>query len=108
MDYPALGKRIREERKKKHLTQGKLAESVNVSTNFISQVELAKSKMSVETFFSLAQALGVSTDSLLGNIAEGMVVPEGGVAADMIEIMKKMTPSQRLFVLDHAKGLVKL
>ena len=108
MDYCALGKRIKLERKKQGFTQGGLAESVGVSLNFISQIELAKSKMSVETFFNISKVLGVSMDSLLGNMVKGDGAAESGVATDMMEIMEIMTPSQRMFVLEHARGLLKL
>ena len=39
MDYQALGKRIREERLKLHLTQEKLAEDIGVSNTYIGLIE---------------------------------------------------------------------
>ena len=41
LDYSKLGKRIKEQRLKKHLTQEKLAEIVNIATSNISHIERA-------------------------------------------------------------------
>ena len=103
MDYISLGQRIKTERVTHRLTQEKLAEMINVSTNFISQIERGKSKMSVQTFASLAEALKVSTDSLLGNFGNTNGIKRQGLAGEMFDLLSKMSVSQRLFVLNHAK-----
>lgn len=103
MDYISLGQRIKKERLVRGLTQEKLAEMVGVSTNFISQIERGKSKMSVQNFAALAEALGTSADSLLGNFGDVSGVRRPGLAGELLELLSKMTVSQRLFVLNHAK-----
>ena len=65
MNYKLLGNRIREERKKKKYTLEQLAEKLDVSTTFIGQIERAKGVPSLETFVKIANALEISTDSLL-------------------------------------------
>ena len=64
MGLENLGKRIREERLKKGLTQEQLAEKVDISLNFMSLIENGKN-MSVQTLVNLANALDVSIDYLL-------------------------------------------
>ena len=66
MGLENLGKRIREERLKKGLTQEQLAEKVDISLNFMSLIENGKN-MSVQTLINLANALDVSIDYLLND-----------------------------------------
>lgn len=66
MDYVAMGKRVKCRRKILKLTQEQLAEKINVSTSFIGHIERGTRKLSVETLCALCDALGVSSDFLLG------------------------------------------
>ena len=65
MDYVALGKRVRTQRKLQDMTQEELADAINVSTSFIGHIERGTRKLSVETLVSLADALKISCDMLL-------------------------------------------
>lgn len=64
-NFVALGKRIRQKRKGKKLTQEVLAEKVDVGTTHISHIETGYTKLSLKTFISIANALDVSADELL-------------------------------------------
>ena len=69
LDYKLLGEQIRKYRKHKKLTLEQLAEQLDVSTTFIGQIERAKGIPSLETLIKIANALEVSTDTLLfGNM----------------------------------------
>ena len=63
--YQTVGARIREERNKKGWSQSKLSEMTSISLPHISDIELGKKQMKLETFFKIAEALQVSTDILL-------------------------------------------
>ncbi len=65
MDYGLLGKRIREERQKLHLTQENLSEKVGVSVAFIGQIERGERKLSLDTLVKVASQLGITVDYLL-------------------------------------------
>ena len=67
MDYKLLGKNIAGARLKNHLTQEQLAEKINVSTVFISQLETSVRKPSLETIRKLSLALNTTIDTLIGN-----------------------------------------
>lgn len=56
----AFGSRLKILRKNKKLTQAKLAERIDVSTNFIGMVERGKRNTTVDKIFKLANALDVS------------------------------------------------
>ena len=63
MDYVAVGRRIRAQRKKLSLSQEELAEMVNISTVHMSHIETGYTKLSLPV--DLACALGVRTDDLI-------------------------------------------
>lgn len=65
LDYSKLGKRIKEQRLKKHLTQEKLGELVNVATSNISHIERATTQVSLPSLVKIANALDVTLDQLI-------------------------------------------
>ena len=67
MDYASLGKKIREERRKKDLTQGMLADDVNITPPYIGQVERGERGVSLETLVAISNRLGVTVDYLLSD-----------------------------------------
>ncbi|MBQ7097066.1 MAG: helix-turn-helix transcriptional regulator [Clostridia bacterium] len=67
MDYTLLGRNIAAKRIKNGLTQEQLAEQINVSTVFISQIETAVRKPSLETIYKISLTLNTTIDTLIGN-----------------------------------------
>ncbi len=65
IDYVAIGNRIRENRKLKHMTQSALAEKSGVEPSNISHIERAATKVSLPTLIHIANALEVSLDELV-------------------------------------------
>ena len=65
MDYKKIGKRIRNLRQQQGYTQEALAEEVDLSAPFISHVERASKKASLETISRIAASLSVTVDYLL-------------------------------------------
>lgn len=65
LDYGKLGKRIKEQRLKKHLTQEKLAEIVNIATSNISHIERATTQVSLPSLVKIANALDTTLDQLV-------------------------------------------
>ena len=65
LDYTVIGKRIRDLRRLKHLTQEQLAEKVDVSPLFIRHIEKAKRTARLETYVRIVNVLECSMDELL-------------------------------------------
>ena len=65
LDYEGIGKRIREKRETKHMTQAKLGELAGVEPSNISHIERAATKLSLPTLVNIANALGASLDELV-------------------------------------------
>ena len=67
MNYEIMGRNIARIRNKNHLTQEQLAEKINISTVFVSQIETAVRKPSLETIYKISLALNTTVDTLIGN-----------------------------------------
>ena len=65
--YDTIRKNIKKYRKVKGITSAQLAEFVDLSHDFIRQIESEKARynFSVETFYRISVALGVSLDKLI-------------------------------------------
>ena len=57
-----FGKRLKEIRLKKKLTQAELAEKIELSTNFVGMVERGLRNTSIEKLFSIAKALNITLE----------------------------------------------
>jgi len=64
LDYKKLGKRIRNARLKKKMTQAQLAEAVELSTVYISHVE-SGTKLTLDTLIKICNILEVTPDYVL-------------------------------------------
>jgi transcriptional regulator with XRE-family HTH domain len=79
IDYEAMGRRIKKIRKQQKITQKHLAESLEVSTVYISQIENGKTKINLERLVNLANLLDTEPGFLLnGTIckAKNYLLPE--------------------------------
>lgn len=65
MDYQAMGHRIRKRRRWLDMTQEQLAEAAGVCTSFVGHIERGSRKMSVETLWSICNALNISMDVIV-------------------------------------------
>lgn len=89
--YDALGKRIRDARKKKRLTQQQVAEKIGVEPSHISNVERGITKPSLKAVVDIAEVLGVTVDSLVYD----SLSQERNHYLDSLEaVVKKATPKQ--------------
>ena len=65
IDYSSFGKRLRELRRSRHLTQEQLGELVGVSYQHVGMLERGKRSPSMEMLISLCYVLDCTCDSLL-------------------------------------------
>ena len=70
MDAIAVGRRIKAAREVKHMTQVKLAETIDLSTDHISVIERGVKVPRLDTFVAIANALEVSADDLLIDVVD--------------------------------------
>ena len=67
MDYKRLGKRIREERLRLHLTQAELAEAIDISDTYMGAIERGERSLTLDTLVRLVNRLGVTVDYMLAD-----------------------------------------
>ncbi len=72
VSYHEMGKRIRRQRELSGLTREQLAEKLEVSTKFCSDIELGAKGISIQTLAKLTDILNLSADYILfGECAKG-------------------------------------
>ena len=94
LNYVQIGKRVREIRIRRGISQLALAEMINKSPTYISYIESGLKCMSLDTFVSVANALHVSADELLMDSIENTIVVSNHelatVVADCNEYEKRV------------------
>ena len=95
----SIGKRVREIREYQGLSREKVAEKANISTQFLSDIEVGRKSMTTLTLRNICATLGVSSDYLLfgkqnsasseplWQLINGLDEKELVIAEDMIKIL---------------------
>ena len=92
MDKTELGKRLREARIKKGLTQEQLAEIADIGTMYLGEIERGVKMPSLKVFIKLIEALDVSADYILRyEVSTG----RDYVYDEMSQKLAGLTPKQR-------------
>ena len=71
INYKVLGERIKEERKRIHLTQAQLANEVGISDTYMGAIERGERSLTLDTLAKLANRIGVTIDYLLTDFVDG-------------------------------------
>lgn len=104
MDNSTLGKRIREARHKKKMTQEQLAEKAEIGLYYLGEVERGVKTPSLKVFVAIADVLEVSTDSLLrDSVSTGNVY----VNNEITKKLDTLTPKQRACAVEVLEAYIK-
>ena len=103
MDAIAVGRRIKAAREVKHMTQEKLAETIDLSTDHISVIERGVKVPRLDTFVAIANALEVSADDLLIDVVDHAAqhqISELGeeLASEPVEQQRRILNAVRAFL----------
>ena len=102
MEYINLGKKIREERIKKGLTQEVLGEKIDSTGSYIGQIERGERNGSMEKVLLIAEELKISLDYLVGNTNNLRYIDE-----KLEEEIKGATNEQKEMLVDIMKIIKK-
>ena len=92
VDFMLIGRRVKEIRKQLHVTQAQLAEMTDLSISYISHIETAQKKASLESLVRIADVLGITVDELLnGNQLNNPTEYQ----TDIDLVMADCTPSEK-------------
>ena len=102
LNYHIIGKRIRNYRQQRNLSQNSVAERIEKSATYISYIESGLKHPSLETLVDLANLLGVTTDMLLGeNLEHTRLVME----VEYQQILHDCTDQEKRFLLEATRAL---
>ncbi|MBQ7661663.1 MAG: helix-turn-helix transcriptional regulator [Clostridia bacterium] len=97
MDYRRIGQKIKERRRALHITQESLAEKIDVSVGYISQVERGITKISLDLLDRLAAALDCE---IVDFLADTTSRPQLFLAAEYAEKFARLSREQKELIVD--------
>lgn len=104
VDYGIIGQRIRMMRKTKGLTQEKLAEKLDVSIVYVSQIENARTKLNLEMLINIATVL----DTDPGFFISGVIVdPKESVPHEIAVVLQKSSPQKLKLITEIVMAIDK-
>ncbi|MCI7112748.1 MAG: helix-turn-helix transcriptional regulator [Lachnospiraceae bacterium] len=92
VDYILIGKRIKDYRNKCGFTQAALAEKLDVSVGFISQIERGITKPNLEMLASIASVVDCDIADL---VSDAKVTTKNYMMDEFNELYSKLLPSER-------------
>ena len=104
LDYSQIGQRIKRIRNQRGMTQEALAEAASLSVPYISHLERAVKRGSLETLMQIAAVLEISANELLGISTSG----ENAFLPDLALVLEDCSPEERKFLLDVAVAIKKI
>ena len=99
-----IGRRIKEARTKHGLTQEQLAEKIDITIVYMSELERGVKLPSLTLFVNIAEALHVSTDSLLRDDLE---TGKEYIYDDLTKKLERLSPKQRIAVADIVDAYIR-
>ena len=102
LDFALIGKRIKEVRTDRQLTQEYLAKVTDVNVSHISNIETNKVKVSLTLLVQICNALGVTVDYLLENEYHN---PTSVIEKELLNMIKGMKKEKQETLLRIAKVL---
>jgi transcriptional regulator with XRE-family HTH domain len=96
-----IGKRLKEYRKKRGLSQKKLSYQTGISQSFISSIEANKQSPTITTLERLCEVLGITMAEFFSKRSRG--VPES--LKPLLENAKDLSPEQRKHLSNFLESL---
>lgn len=104
MIYKAAGKQIQLLRQRHNLTQKELAEIINSSQNYLSDVETGKKRPSLDYYITIANYFKVSLDQLF---ADELSMKKNIIIDSVVLKMGYMSDKEQKLVLDMVESIQK-
>lgn len=92
VDFYIIGKRIKEARKEKNLTQENLVEKMGVSIAYLSKVETGKIHINLERLSQICGILGVTEGEILNGVSNHS---ERYLQSEFYNILRKCSPKKQ-------------
>ena len=99
-----IGARIREARESARMTRETFSEKVDISTQFLTDIERGRMGASVETILKICDALGTTTDTIL----RGVDLDEEVTARQLSVLLGSVPRTLLPLVIDNVRDQVNL
>ena len=100
MDAQKVGRRIQEARKARGITQSELAQMVDLSTKYVSNIECGFKTPKLNTFIAIANALQCDANTLLSDVLDTTAGQESGQISKKLLNLPAEEQRRLLRVLD--------
>ena len=103
VNHRQIGYRIKEVREQNHLSQAQLAEITDLSVSYISHIENAKRKASLESIIRIVNALGITVDELLAGV---QLHNPTAYQTDLDLLMAECTENEKRFIYEMVRASI--
>lgn len=100
VDFSIVGKRIKDARRDKKLTQEMLAEKMSVSIAYLSKIETGKLHINLERLSEICNLLEVTEGQILNGVSN---ISGKYLANEFSELLEKCSPEQQKLIYNLAK-----
>ena len=100
IDYKLIGERIKQARKSRGMTQEILAERLNVSIGYVSQVERGITKISLDLLGAISSIVDCDGASL---ISESAINSNEYLESEIVEAIRNLDNKKRKYILEVIK-----
>ena len=104
MNTSSIGKRIRKYREVKGWRQEDFAEKIGLSVTYTGMIERGEKVPKLETFITIANALGVSADLLLADV---LSVGYDIKSSEITEEISSLAPAERDRIYSVVNAMIK-
>ena len=105
VDFRIIGNKIQKYRLDNNLTQEELAELINSSQTYISEVEAGKHRLFFDTVVAIAQSLNISVDKLIADFEDSN---NESTLQEILNDIRGMSAKQLELLQDNINTLKKL
>lgn len=95
IDYKIIGKRLKDARLSKNLTQENLAESLNISIAYLSRIETGTAKINLKRLDEICKLLDISDVQILSGASD---ISTNYLNSDFEALLKKCTPEKQRLI----------
>jgi len=103
VDYKLIGNRIKQKRSLSGITQEKMAELLQVSVGYVSQIERGITKPNLEMLSSISEILDCDISDFINNVT---TEKNEFLNAELNEILSNMNPSQKKMLFEIAQVII--
>ena len=105
VDFRIVGNKIQKYRLENNLTQDELADLIDSSQTYLSEVDADKPRLFFDTVVAIAQALKISVDKLIADFEDSN---NESTLQEILNDIRGMSPKQLELLQDNINTLKKL